>query len=106
MAAKRQEDLLARIPTLLRKCAIDLSSEGSGEYAYPISKAEEVFDALIGSGVVILGGDLWKIVSDGFASCHVGWYSKQNDGGDASDRWHEFAMRIPNEDAYYVTFVG
>ncbi|MEV5705959.1 Imm40 family immunity protein [Actinoallomurus sp. NPDC052274] len=106
MASERQERLLATLPRWLHERAADLSSEGSAEYAFPASAAQDVFDALIVAGIAVLGGDLWKVDSAGFAPCYESWFSESRNSVDVSERWREFLARIPDDDMYYVTFIA
>jgi len=106
MASQGQEELLAKLPRLLRERAVDLSGEGSAEYAFPVAVAGDVFDALIVAGVTVLGGDLWKLDGAGFASCHESWFSEPGTSTDASERWRKFLEQVPGDDIYYVTFIS
>nr|BFE29822.1 hypothetical protein GCM10010200_020730 [Actinomadura rugatobispora] len=113
MAAPKQERLLAALPHRLQALAVDLSSEGSFEYAFPVANCDEVFEALVASGFVPTGGDLWEPLSDGFGSTGEGWYFQRDEGSSAAEtltlarrRWDAFRMTLLDGDVRYVTFMG
>ncbi|MCP3013851.1 hypothetical protein NGM33_10965 [Nocardiopsis dassonvillei] len=85
--------------------AVDLSPEGSLEYAFPVRLAQEVFDSLVSRGFIVLGGDLWKKESDGFSLCGENWFSESSSSAAAEGLWSRFVDIVPKGDEYYVTFV-
>lgn len=105
MAAADQEILLRALPQFLRKNAVDLTDDGVFEYAFPVSDRREVFEHLIESGFVILGGDLWEFVEGGFRPCGYNWSVSLGNGEDAAEKWAEYIARYPVRDGHYMTFV-
>jgi hypothetical protein len=83
---------------------VDLSSEGSAEYAFPLKLGAAVFDTLAKAGFTLLGGDLWRAEEDGLHPCHDGWFMNSG-AGDPATAWAAFALRAPGGPEYYVTFV-
>jgi hypothetical protein len=105
MASQNQESLLAHLTVALREVAVDLSPEGSAEYAFPVSQAGDVFDLLQAAGVAVLGGDLWQADAEGYGPAHEGWFSDSGRSEDAAAAWRAFAGRLADDPSYYVTFV-
>jgi hypothetical protein len=71
-----------------------------------VTASQEVLPALNVAGVTVLGGDLWKVDSAGFAPCHESRFSESGNDPDVNERWREFLARIPDSDIYYVTFIA
>lgn len=106
MASEKQQVLLGMLAESLSQQAVDLSGEGSAEYAFPLTCAREVFDSLERGGVHVLGGDLWMSRNDGFASAHEGWHVASDcTPSRRRHEWERLISRCPAESAYYVTFV-
>jgi hypothetical protein len=105
MAAKVQEVLLRALPELLRERAVDLTDDGVFEYAFPVSDRQEVFEHLFNSAFIILGGDLWESVEDGFRPCGDNWAVNLDNGEDVAEKWAKFVASFPVHAGHYVTFV-
>jgi len=112
VASRDQNRLLEALSDRLKSSAVDLTSEGSAEFAFPVSCAREVYDSLVDAKWLILGGDLWKAENDGFSSCPKGWYipSSDDDFSAARDeisreKWNSFIDAISDYTDFYVTFI-
>ena len=105
MASSVQEWMLKSLSPSVASSAVDLTSEGSREYAFPVLISREVFDSLVSQGFVVLGGDLWKKEKDGFSACGESWFSESSSPSAARGAWFHFFNILPEGGDYYVTFV-
>ncbi|GII33461.1 hypothetical protein Pmi06nite_69030 [Planotetraspora mira] len=104
MAHVRQEALFAVLPTSIQERSADLTDVGSAEYAFPVDCLDQVFHILVQNDFVILGGDLWRKVPEGFEPVFEGWYT-DSPGEGAISAWRQFLIAASREPKYFATFV-
>jgi hypothetical protein len=104
MATARQDLLLGALPVPLQARAVDLSDEGSTEYAFPIECSAEVFEILREAGFAILGGDLWRMAGSGFCPGYESWFVNAS-SEDRTSAWNSFLAQFRDDSECYVTFV-
>lgn len=73
------------IPRDLAARAIPLDSLGLMEFAWTREDAERTISALEGSGVAILGGDVYHAMLDGIKITYDNWTCNRNDSESNSD---------------------
>lgn len=106
MLSVKQQEMLQTLADPLRSTAIDISSEGSVEYAFPAARARDIFDELERAGVRVLGGDLWIESGGGYVSAHDSWYASSGSTPSGRRReWEGFVSRLSEGGDHYVTFV-
>lgn len=74
------KDLLKRVGRPLEEI-----NPGSDEYAVPLEKTTDVLDALVGTPVAILGGDILEDKGGRLAYSYENWYSEKEAGEDPRD---------------------
>ena len=112
MASMDQNRLLEVLEDRLKSSVVDLTSEGSAEFAFPVSCARDVYESLADAGLLVLGGDLWRAEKDGYSSCAEGWFIASSSEAPSVSRfdtsrqkWNEFIDKLPDRADFYVTFV-
>ena len=105
--------MMSLLPPELSAIAVDLSVKaGSREFSFPIRHAHTVLEAVLATGLVLLGGDLWGVDSDGYFATGESWFVNPIEGEDTVDHTRrvrstagEFFDLYSGADDKWVTFV-
>jgi hypothetical protein len=105
--------MLRLLPSELVGDAVDLSeSAGTREYCFPIRDGRRILESLLGTGLVVLGGDLWVKEGDEYFAAGEGWYVDSVDQESFDDRGQRVRLAAARffdlyqgSDDKWVTFV-
>jgi hypothetical protein len=106
MASERQDQLHALLPLSIQAAAIDLTSRGVFEFAYPASMGAVVVDAIVVHGWRLLGGDLWQREDDRLEVTHLNWHTGRDESAsDAVAKAVAFVRTYHDDGQKYVSYV-
>jgi hypothetical protein len=108
-----QQGVLSLLDPELQKEAVDLTSYGVREYAFPLRVARRVLAEIVHGGGVVLGGDLWIVHDDGiYEPGHDNWFVNRVPGESLDDfaarqagAANRFFERQEDDGRSYATFV-